>query len=501
MSLKRRATIGAIWAAAGTWGQQVINFAVFAVLARLLGPEAYGLVAMAMVVVLVGNILVAQNGWLAAIVQRQDLRPEHLDSVFWALLGFAVGLTALVAASAPLLAFVYGEPVVSTLVLSLAPIVVLHALGAIPEALFRRELRFRVIAVRGMVAIVCGGVVGIVMAYQGYGVWALVGNQLVQRLVGTGLMMIHPWRPSARFSWTHLKQLNAFGLNVMGLNGLHLADTLIARLMIGGLLGPVYLGFFLLGWRLQELANNLFVNSFARVTMPMFAQVQGDLDKAREGLRTSVQMCSLIAVPSVLGLLVVAPELVPAVFGEQWRPAVPVVQVLMLMSLLSPFMMLSGSLIKGFGHPRRILILTLIGSVFVWILVPLAAIVGIVTVAAVFLARRYLVMFPLVVLLVKRLIVLSAARQIAPLLPILGAGLVMAAAVTGFRHLAGPHLGDAELLAGAVGVGVVAYALAVLALGRQVARQALDLISKSRRQRSGAGGPPLSMADKTASAG
>ncbi len=150
-------------------------------MARLLDAEVFGLVAMALIVVGFAEVLIRQS-ITVALIQRQQLEPGHSDAAFWSLLALAAGLTLGIVALADLVAQVYAISQVADLLRWLSPTLLLVALSAVPVAILRRKLQFRLLAVRTTLGVIAGGAVGITMAVMGYGVWSLVGQRLAQSL-------------------------------------------------------------------------------------------------------------------------------------------------------------------------------------------------------------------------------------------------------------------------------------------------------------------------------
>src|SRR4051794_14875545 len=215
--LRRRSMAGALWAFVETWGQQAIQLALFAILARLLGPEAYGVAAIAMMTLIAGDGLVLNAGWAEALVQRRELTRAHADAVFWIVMGAACALALLGSLLAGPVAVLFGEPRVAELIPWLSLSLPLQGLLVVPAALLRRDLRFAPHAVRATLAITCAGAVGVIMALSGYGVWSLVGYQLTQPMAeAVVLWRACPWRPGPRLSTAAARQMLGYTSGVMG---------------------------------------------------------------------------------------------------------------------------------------------------------------------------------------------------------------------------------------------------------------------------------------------
>ena len=203
-SLKQKSVTSVLWSAAQKWGSRLIGVFVFFLLARLLTPEAIGLSALAMAFIYFAQAVVAQ-GFVEAIVQREDLEPDHLHTAFWANAGAGIVISVLAVALAPWIASLANTPALAPVLRWLTVSFLLSALCSVPTAILQRDFAYKVLAVRYLVGIVLGGIVGVVMAFMGYGVWSLVAQELVYRTSSTiSLWAQLPWRPKLRFSTVQL---------------------------------------------------------------------------------------------------------------------------------------------------------------------------------------------------------------------------------------------------------------------------------------------------------
>ena len=185
-----RVTKGTVWATVETWGLQAVQFLTFLVLARLLGPEIYGLVGIALSVNVLGEALIVEGGWIESIVQRRDLDRRHLDAIFWAVLGLGMCMGALGVLGAALVADLYDQPQLAPLMAVLSAAVPLRSLSIVPEGLLCRRLEFAPLAMRSLLSVAIAGLVGVALAIAGAGAWSLAVYQLVQPCLGALLV----WR-------------------------------------------------------------------------------------------------------------------------------------------------------------------------------------------------------------------------------------------------------------------------------------------------------------------
>jgi O-antigen/teichoic acid export membrane protein len=475
MKLKEKAAKGVFWSVAQQWGMEAISFLTFIFLARLLTPEDFGLVALAAVFMHFIKIFLDQ-GFGAAIVQRTDIEREHLDTAFWTSILMGLSLTIISIAASGLVAGFFDEPSLAPILVGLSLGFFLGALGSIQNAILRREFAFKSLAARSLIATTTGSVVGVSMAFAGYGVWSLVAQNLVQNVVDSiALWWASDWRPRLFFSKKHFNDLFGFGISIVGSKTLEFTNRRSDDFLIGYFLGPTQLGFYSMGYRLLLVMIRMLTGITNFVAAPTFSRLQDNPERMRRVYYKVTQISSLLAFPAFIGLGLIAPELIPALFGENWTPSVPVMQILVLIGMLSSVMIFNGSIMKASGKPSwhlGILILTSVSTVIGFLL---AVQWGIVAVAASFVIVSYL-LAPISYIAVHRLIHIDIKKYLGLFVVPLSASLIMIAVISGLRYL----LRDQDLnvyieLFLYISAGIVTYLLVVGLAGRSIARQVLEI--------------------------
>ena len=328
MSIERKFGGGVAWMAAGNWIEQGINFAVFVLLARILGAESFGLLAMAAAFVLLSEFLVRES-LSDFLISCEAPEPDHFNATFWllALLGGILCL-ALLAIAGPI-SGLYGEPKVANLIRAMSPTVLMIALTAVPVAILRRELRFATLSLRAVAGVIVGGVVALTMAMNGFGVWSLAGQRLAQVL--TNIVMAWAavsWRPKVSFSAPHGREVFKFGGTVLSLRAAELAATQVPSVIIGAVHGPAVLGLFSIAWRIVEIGSFLIVTPVRMAAQPAFAALSRSGDNATRLLINITKLSGLLAFSAFAGLAVLADPVIEALFGSQWIGAAPVLSIL-----------------------------------------------------------------------------------------------------------------------------------------------------------------------------
>jgi lipopolysaccharide exporter len=320
---------GVRWGALSVAINFVAQIGLTAAMARLLEPAAFGLMAMATIVLRLFALL-SQAGLGAALVQRPALQPGHVRAALS--LSLLLGLLAcgLMAAAAPLLAGAFGGPGLQAVLWGLAPNLLLLPLGALPLALLRRGLRFKAIAGIETLSYLLGyGLVGVLLALQGAGVWALVGATLAQSLLAWALayaLARHDLRPG-RFG-SFARDLAGYGGRASLVSLLEFLSANLPSAAIGRLLGAGDLGVFSRAWLLTNLPVEKATGVVARVLFPLLSQAQAEPRRAGEVLLLALSAVGLPAAAFTLALAALAQPVVAVLLGPAWGATVPVVQAL-----------------------------------------------------------------------------------------------------------------------------------------------------------------------------
>ncbi|MBA3658516.1 MAG: lipopolysaccharide biosynthesis protein [Gemmatimonadales bacterium] len=343
------------WSLIQQIGSQAVNYIVFLILAVVLPPSDFGVVAMASVWLAILGAF-AESGFGAALVQRAELRPSHVSTTFVINLAAGVMLAALGAALAFPAAALYRMPAVAPVMTVLAAAFVIRSLSLTQAALAQRAVNFRALAMRDVGSNVAGGVVGVGMALAGYGVWSLVGMTLVGASVGTVLLwQVTSWRPRwHEVSRAAAAELWPYSSRVLGFNFFKAISQNTDRLVIGFTLGAHAVGLYAFASRLIILPVTVIVGAFGNYLFPEVARWQHDPRAVRALIRRTSRPMLAIVLPGLAGMVMMAPAVV-TLFGTQWREAAVLVQVLSVAALMQVMYSPTGQLMKGLNRPGLLL--------------------------------------------------------------------------------------------------------------------------------------------------
>jgi PST family polysaccharide transporter len=313
------------WSAASAWGGQAIQFVISIVLARILLPQDYGLLAMA--VVFIGFLSIFTTmGFGPVVIQRREVSNSLLNSLYYATVVFAGCMAIVTTAAAPLCAWIYRDPRVMSVMAALGISFLLSAPGVIPSAQLNRQMKFGRIAVAELASVVINGAVAISLAVTGWGVWALVIGSQAGATTGTVLYhVLAHWRPRLIFHLSEVRIALNFGANVTGFSVVNYFARNADQFIIGAFLGAGPLGFYSLAYGIMLKPRDAVTGMLMRVLFPAFSRMQDDDERLKAAYLRACGAIAFVTFPMMLGLLAVAQPFVQVVLGEKWLPAVPLI--------------------------------------------------------------------------------------------------------------------------------------------------------------------------------
>ncbi|WP_394752349.1 lipopolysaccharide biosynthesis protein [Crenothrix sp.] len=350
VTLKSRALSATVWSGADIFMRQGLQFGVSIALARLLSPEEFGTVALLYLFTDIAGAFV-DSGFSSALVQRQEITHTDESTVFWFNLVMGELVALGLCAAAPVIATFFAIPILQPLTALLALNIFLSALGSIHGTLLTKRLDFRRQMEIGGFASLISGAIAIVMAWHGYGVWALVAQTLASTMVTTLLLWCYSsWRPAIVFSRKSVRQLFGFGGYMLASGLLDITYSRAYTLLIGSFFGVRELGFYNRADGTKQLPVGVLTSILARVSLPIFSTAAHDKAQLRRGVQLALRGMMLINVPMMLGLAATAESFVLTLFGVKWLPSVPLLQVLCLGAVFWPLHVINLNVLMAQGH-------------------------------------------------------------------------------------------------------------------------------------------------------
>lgn len=315
------------WKLMERFGVMAVQIVVQTVLARLLMPADFGVIALVSVFIALANVLVV-SGLGTALVQKKSADAVDLSSVFYASVAVAVALFALNFLAAQLVADFYQRQELVWVMRTLAASLLLTPLNIVQNALVARNLLFKKVFFNSSVATLLSGGVGVGLAMAGYGVWALVAQTVSSQVLLSALLwMTIRWRPTLQFSWKRLKEMYSFSWKVLLSSLIDSLDGHARTLIIGLTYAPAALGFYTKGQQFPHLIMGAVNGSIQSVMLPILSSRQDDRLAVRAMMRRSMVMSSYVVFPAMVGMAAIAEPLIRLILTDKWLPAVPFLQI------------------------------------------------------------------------------------------------------------------------------------------------------------------------------
>lgn len=323
---RKSAVTNMLWRFAERCGAQGVTFIVSLILARLLEPSVYGVVSLITIFTSLMQIFV-DTGFSRALIQKKDADQLDFSTMFYFDVVLGILLYALLYVSAPAIARFYQKDFMVPYIRVMSLSVVLGSVNSVQEAIVAKRMIFKKFFYATLIGTVISAVVGVYMAYKGFGVWALIAQKLVNQAFDTLFLWISlKWRPSRAFSFARLKPLFVYGGRVAGSVFLDALTTRLTSLLIGKRYDAAELAYYDKGSHFPSLASETLRTSVQSVLFPLMAKEQGSTRRVKRILRRSVMLAGYCVFPCVTGIALCAPSLIPVLYGEKWIATVPYMQ-------------------------------------------------------------------------------------------------------------------------------------------------------------------------------
>lgn len=362
-SLKQKTVKGTAWSFVDTFSSQGITFVVGLVLARLLTPEEYGLIGIIAIFIAVFNSIV-DSGFSNALIRKTDAKDIDYNTVFITNLGLSVLLFVAMYLAAPAIASFFNQPQLEPLSKVMASVVIINAFAIIQRTILVKKIDFKTQTKVSLISSITSGVIGIVMAFTGFGVWALVGQQISRQLLNTIFLWVFAkWFPSLQFSIQSFRELFGFGWKLLASG---LIDTVwreIYQVVIGKYYSAASLGQYTRAHQFGSIFSSNLNSVVQRVSYPVLSSIQDDKERLKSAYKRVIKTTMLITFILMLGLAAVARPMILVLVGEQWLPCVPFLQIICFSMMLYPLHALNLNMLQVQGRSDLFLRLEIIKKV------------------------------------------------------------------------------------------------------------------------------------------
>lgn len=355
---------GLSWKLAERIGAHLVTLLVSILLARLLTPDDFGTIALVNVFIALANVFVV-SGFGNALIQKKNADQVDFSSVFFFNLGFTTLVYLTIFCTAPVLADYFGIPIICTVFRVLGLRIIVAGIDSVLHAYVSRMMMFRKFFFSTLSGTLGSAVVGIAMAYLGYGIWALVAQYLFSSIISSAaLWFIVEWRPKATFSRRRTMELFQFGWKLLCSRLLDTGYQELINLVIGKRFSFADLGYYNNGNRYAGFIITNINSSISSVLFPALSKYQDDKVKLKAMVRRSLKTSSYLVFPALTGLIVVAKPLVICLLTEKWLPSVPFLQISCIALAFHPIHTANLEAIKAVGRSDLFLQLEIIKKIF-----------------------------------------------------------------------------------------------------------------------------------------
>lgn len=354
-TLTNKTISGLIWKFLERSSAQLVSFIVSVILARLLFPDEYGVVSIVLIFISLANTLIT-NGIGTSLVQKKDADEADFSTMFWSSLALSVILYFILFFLAPVVANIYDNNLLTSVLRVMGLILPISSMKSIQNAYVSKKMIFKKFFLSTFLGTIISAVVGIVMAYLGYGVWALVAQYLTNATVDTIVLLFTlKWKPKFIFCYEKFKSLFSYGWKIMATSFIGALFNDIRALAVGYKYSAGDLAYQNKGEHIPNLVVNNINDSIENVTFPALSKIQDDTEKMKKKTKEMIKLSNLFMMPILFGIASVARPLTILLFTEKWIAIVPFIQVACITKMFAIITTLNIQAIKAKGHSEVLL--------------------------------------------------------------------------------------------------------------------------------------------------
>src|SRR5690625_2750195 len=349
-SLKKKAVTGTLWVAVERFGSTGIELLVFVILARLLTPADFGLIAMVIAFFAIAQTFV-DSGMGQALIRKKEITEADRSTIFWFNMAISIILYILLYISAPYIASFYSEPILTSITRVMGVSVIFFGLGIAQRAELTQRMDFKRQTFAELIAVLLTSIIAVYLAYKGYGVWALVVKSVLFALVSSILMwVVFPKKTSFMFSKESFNELFGFGSRLLLASIFSRITENIHKLVIGRFFSASTLGLVSKASDLKNSTSRIITGIIQKVSYPLLSKKQDDIVQLKDGYRKVLRLSSAGVIPVITLLIIFAEPIILILFGEQWEGAIPFLQILAITGYLYNLHAINLNILKVLGR-------------------------------------------------------------------------------------------------------------------------------------------------------
>lgn len=353
--IKNKAVKGVAWAMVESYSGQIVQFIITIILARILTPSEYGLIGMLAIFIGLSNVFI-DGGFSSALIQCKDRSSKDISTVFYINVAMAILVYAILFFGAPWISEFYKQPQLEAIVRVYGISLIISSLGSTSSVQLAIKLDFKTTTKISLISAIVSGVIGIILAYAGWGVWALVGQTLTNDCIRVTLLFVFVrWVPSDLFSKSSFKRLFSFSSKLFTASIISSVYDNITGAVIGKQFNAASLGYYNRAYGFNGLVNTNITTVLGRVSYPLLSQIQDDDDRLKSIYCRYIQMSAFLTFPALMLLCAVAKPLVLFLIGEKWSACIIMVQIISFGMMTNGVIVSNLNLIKVKGRSDLIL--------------------------------------------------------------------------------------------------------------------------------------------------
>ncbi|MHB9056434.1 MAG: lipopolysaccharide biosynthesis protein [Paludibacteraceae bacterium] len=364
-NLKSKMLDAFAWTTIDRFGQQIVQFVIGVILARILSPDDYGLIGMVAIFIAVSTVLV-DGGFGQAIIKKQNASEKDFNTVFYFNIIASIVLYTILFFISPVISKFYNQPQLTSILRVLSLTALFYSIYFIQYVLLNKRMQFQSLALINIITVIVSGIVGIIMAYKGYGVWALVGQQISNQLIRSILFpVIVKWKPALLFSISVIKEFWSFSIPLLGTTLLNVLFNNIYVILLGKFYPKKKVGYYFQASKYSDTVNLTIQQILFSSTYPLLVQIQDDNERLIRIQSRLVKTISLIFFPLIAVLIVIAKPLFIVLITSKWIESIVLFQLLLIANLFTPIYSLNTSLLNAKGLTKQTFNLELVKKLLI----------------------------------------------------------------------------------------------------------------------------------------
>lgn len=349
-SLKKKTLNSSIWSIIEIISRQGLSFVISIVLARLLSPMDYGTIGIIIIFITISNVFV-DSGFSAGLIRKLDKTENDLSTAFWFNIAVSISVYALLFVFAPLISSFFDISELTLLIRALGVVLIINSMNLVHNAILISSMKIKQVSIISVVSQISTGIIAISLAYKGWGVWALITQQIAAALIQCVLLCVFTgWKPKLIFNKSSFKYLWSFGSKLLCANIIGTIFGQAYSFIVGKYIGKCDLGLYSRACHFSQQPSGIVINMITKALVPSLARCQNDLEHLRKNYVKCTEIIGFFIFPLMFSLSFTAHPLFLVLFGEKWIDAIPLFQILCIGYAMDVFSNLSLQLIQVMGR-------------------------------------------------------------------------------------------------------------------------------------------------------